>query len=78
MRAMITTFAVAFVLALATPTLAGETKKDADDAAKGAVEKEMSAKQPPAKSGETVETTGKREESKQEPAPVDAGEKSRQ
>lgn len=75
MRTMISTLAVVFGLALATPMLADEAKKDADDAAKDAVKKEMSAQQPPAKSGEMAETTGKLEDSKEDAKAIKAGEK---
>jgi hypothetical protein len=72
---MISTLAVVFGLALAIPALADESKKDADDAAKDAAKKEMSAQQPPAKTGEMVETTGKLEESKKDGKAIKAGEK---
>jgi hypothetical protein len=75
MRAMISTLSVAFGLALAIPALADEAKKDADDAAKDAEKKEMSVQQPPAKSGEIIETTGKREDSEEDGKAIKAGEK---
>jgi hypothetical protein len=71
---MISTLAVAFALALASPVLADEAKKDSDDAAKNAVKKEMSAQQPPAKAGAKVEMTGKPEGAKADEKEKDAAE----
>jgi hypothetical protein len=72
---MISTLAVVFGLALATPALADESKKDAADATKDAAKKEMSVQQPPAKSGEMVEKTGKLEDSKEDGKAIKAGDK---
>ena len=77
MRAMISTLAVAFALALAAPALSVESKKDAGDTAKDATKKEMSVQQPPAKPGETVETTGKLEEGEKEGKAMEAGKDAR-